>query len=136
MSLPRYISLLKNVKAVALLDPAHFPEGETSWLVRRFRYRSVGVSLRSMEKTLNTAKLRRKPFVELPFPIAEAERLCALIAALHNIPGYVVEPVTLASCYVAPLILLSRRAVGLVEPLTVWSVHSMAPLPDVEVKRN
>ena len=139
-SLPRFVSLLKNVRAVVFLDPdASFPDKELKWIARKYRYRSIGVSEQLLaglaEET--RAVFAKKPFVTLNAPLPEIETLTNLISNYcSDIPGYVFDSITLASCHVNPLLILGRESYNRLEKLTAWILRSTSELPDVEIKRN
>jgi hypothetical protein len=139
-SLSRFVSLLKNVRAVAFLDPnAPLPREELKWLTKKYRYRSVGVSsrlLRSLPENLRTV-FEKKPYVELSAPLAEIETLSDLISHHRSdVPSYVFDSIVMASCYVNPLLIIGRESYDVLKELTVWTLSSSSELPDVEIKRN
>jgi len=139
-SLSHFVSLLKNVRAVAFLDPnASLPEKELKWLLRKYRYRSVGVSGQLLASFAENVKaiFAKKPFVALSAPLAEIETLTRLISNYClNIPSYVFDSIIMASCYVNPLLLIGRESYGVLERLAVWTLRSTSELPNVEIKRN
>jgi hypothetical protein len=139
-SLSRFVSLLKNVRAVAFVDPnVSFPEKELKWVSRRYRYRSIGVSGRLLANFAENmrAVFAKKPYVTLSAPLAEIETLTRLISNYHpSIPSYVFDSIIMASCYVNPLLIIGRESFGILEKLTAWALHSTSELPDVEIKRN
>jgi hypothetical protein len=139
-SLSRFVSLLKNVRAVAFLDPdASVPEEELKWLRKKYQYRSLGVSsrlLESLPKDLR-AIFERKPYVRLTAPTAEIEALTSLISDYHSsVPTYVFDSIIMASCYVNPLLVIGRESYDALRELTAWALSSSSELPDVEIKRN
>jgi hypothetical protein len=140
LNLSRFVSLLKNVRAVAFLDPnVPLPEEELKWLSRKYRYRSIGVSDRLLTNFAEKMKtvFDKKPFVTLSAPLAEIETLTHLISNYcSNIPSYVFDSIILASCYVNPLLIIGRESYGILERLTAWTICSTSELPDVEIKRN
>jgi hypothetical protein len=139
-SLSRFVSLLKNVRAVVFLDPnASLPEKELKWMLRKYRYRSIGVSGQLLGNFSENVKevFAKKPYVTLSAPLAEVETLTRLISNFYpSIPGYVFDSVVLASCYVNPMLIVGRESYGVLEKLTAWALYSTSELPDVEIKRN
>jgi hypothetical protein len=139
-SLSRFVSLLKNVRAVAFLDPkAPLPKEELKWLAKKYRYRSIGVSGRLLASLTEDVKVifAKKPYVVLSSPLAEIETLTRLISNYYSdIPSYVFDSVILASCYVNPLLIVGRESYGALEKLAAWTLSSTAELSDVEIKRN
>lgn len=139
-SLARFVSLLKNLRAVAFVDPnASLLKAELKWISKKYRYRSIGVSsqlLGSLPENLKE-NFSRKPYVALTAPLAEIETLIDLISQCHlGLPGYVFDSVVMASCYVNPLLIIGRESYGVLKELTVWALPSTSELPDVEIKRN
>jgi hypothetical protein len=139
-SLSRFVSLLKNVRAVAFLDPkVSLPEEELKWLSRKYRYRSIGVSGRLLASLAEDVKtvFAKKPYVVLSPPLPEIETFTHLISSYcPGVPGYVFDSVVLASCYVNPLLVIGRESYDMLEKLAAWTLSSTAELPDVEIKRN
>jgi hypothetical protein len=140
VNLPRYVSLLKNLRAVAFLDPnVPFPHEEVKWLKKRYRYRSVGISqsLTSALKPEMRRTLKEKPFEILDPPLPEIAELMKTIQELEpGIPAYVIESLILTSCYVNALVVLGRQSLSILGPLIIWALRSTAELDEVEVKRN
>jgi len=140
LNLPEYVRLLKNLRAVAFLDPdVQLPLEEIKWLKRKYRYRSVGVS-ESLITALNVeAKefFHDRPFEILRSPLLEIEKFLRIILEVKSeIPEYVVESLILTSCYVNALIVLGRKSLPILNPFTAWTMKSTAELPEIEVKRN
>lgn len=138
--LSRFVSLLKNVRAVAFLDPnASFPMEELKWLSKKYRYRSIGVSkqlLRNLDENMKTV-FAKKPYVTLRAPLTEIETLTRLVSNYcSSIPNYVFDSIIMASCYVNPLLIIGRESYEILERLAAWTLYSTSELPDVEIKRN
>jgi hypothetical protein len=140
VNLPRYVSLLKNLRAVAFLDPdVQFPHEEVRWLKKRYRYRNVGISqsLMAALKPGTRDLLKGKPFEVLDPPLPEIEELMKIIQELEpGVPEYVIESLILTSCYVNALVVLGRESLPVLDPLIAWALRSTAELNEVEVKRN
>jgi len=139
-SLSRFVSLLKNVRAVAFLDPnVSLPEKELKWLSRKYRYRSIGVSKQLLANSPENVKaiFTKKPFVALSAPLVEIETLTRLISNYClDIPSYVFDSIIMASCYVNPLLIIGRESYRMPGRLAAWTLRSTSELPDVEIKRN
>jgi len=139
LNLPRYASLLKNLRGVVFFDPhVPFPAEEVRWLKRRFRYRSLGVSeslviaIKDEEKEL----FLEKPFEILKPPLLEIENFIKIIEATGEAPTYAVESLILTSCYVNALIVLGRDSLSTLNPFIIWAMRSTSELTEVEIKRN
>jgi hypothetical protein len=139
-NLPRYVSLLKNLRAVVLLDhAASIPENELKWVARKYRYRSIGVSLKLLKNLPDETRafFVKKPYTVLHAPLVEIETFSELVSAYDvESPSYVVDSLILASCYVNPILVLGRETYRILEPFVACSVKSASELPDLEIKRN
>lgn len=138
VDLPRYVSLLKNLRAVVFFDPSHPPEGELGWIRRKYRYRRAGVSEGLLEALPEETKsiLGKKPFEILDHPVVETKRFVEALSSFVEEPPYVLDSLVLASCYVNPMLVLGRGSFQLLRPFASWCMSSTAELPDVEIKRN
>jgi len=140
LNLPRYVSLLKNLRAVAFLDPEMpVPLQEIGWLKRRYRYRNVGISERLLMALKAEVKefFLSKPFETLKSPLLEIEDFIRTILEISSeVPAYVVESLILTSCYVNALVVLGRNSFSVLNPFIVWAMRSTAELTETEVKRN
>lgn len=140
INLPRYVSLLKNLRAIAFLDPkVKVPVEEIKWLRKKYKYRNIGVA-QSLLTALN-AEIKeyfaKKPFEILKAPLSEIVQFIEIISSLKpEIPRYIFETLTFSSCYVNALIILGRESFSVLEPFTAWEMKSTAELPEKEVKRN
>jgi len=140
LNLPRYVSLLKNLRAVVFLDPnMGFPLQEIKWLKRKYRYRNVGVSESLIMALKAEAKefFLRKPFEILKPPLLEIENFVRTILEIESeVPAYIVESLILTSCYVNALVVLGRDSFPILNPFVTWTMRSTAELTEIEVKRN
>jgi len=140
LNLPRYASLLKNLRGVVFLDPhVEFPVEEVRWLKRKYRYRSLGIS----ESLVNALKdEEREFFLEKPFeilkpPLLEIENFIKIILEVAGeAPIYVVESLILTSCYVNALVVLGRDSLSTLNPFIIWAMRSTSELTEIEIKRN
>jgi len=140
VNLPRYVSLLKNLRAVAFLDPnAKIPTEEIKWLKRKYKYRNIGIA-QNLLTALNAETkeyFTKKPFEILESPLSEIEQFVEIISSVKTeVPRYVFETLVLASCYVNALIVLGRESFSALKPFIAWEMKSTAELPEIEVKRN
>lgn len=140
VNLPRYVSLLKNLRAVAFLDPnVQIPLQEIEWLKCRYRYRNVGISERLIMTLKAEAKefFLGKPFEILKPPLLEIEAFVRTILEIESeVPAYIVESLILTSCYVSALVVLGRGSFSALNSFMTWDMRSTAELRETEVKRN
>ena len=140
VNLPRYVSLLKNLRAIIFLDPTKkVPVEEVKWLRKKYRYRSIGIA-QSLLSALNSEireSFMKKPFEILKFPLPEIEQFVRTVLSVKlEIPEYVIESLILASCYVNALVVLGRESFPVLRLFVAWEMKSTAELPENEVKRN
>ena len=140
VDLPRYVSLLKNLRAVIFLDPTKkFPVEEIKWLRKKYRYRSIGIA-QSLLSALNSEireSFMKKPFEILKFPLPEIEQFVRTVLSVElEIPEYVIESLIIASCYVNALVVLGRESFPVLRRFMAWEMKSTVELPENEVKRN
>jgi hypothetical protein len=140
MSLPRYVSLLKNIRTLVFADPTlPLREAELKWTIKKHRYRSVGISPYLIEEFSEIVKeiFRKKPFVKLSHPLEETMQLPILLNEYKpKIPTYVFDTIILASSYVAPILILGIKSLEKMEALATWIMTSTVSLPEVEIRRN
>lgn len=105
----KYVAILRNVRA-CLLATDDFPPSEqaVSWLKRHIRWRPVGAPLSVLGKLGDLGKR----LLALVFPTNALEEFCELLSSA--LPRPIAESLTLASCYVVPILILNR---GLVKTL-------------------
>jgi len=140
VNLPRYVSLLKNLRAIIFLDPTKkVPVEEVKWLRKKYRYRSIGIA-QSLLSALNSEireSFMKKPFETLKFPLPEIEHFVRTVLNVElEVPEYVIESLILASCYVNALVVLGRGSFSVLRRFVAWEMKSTAELPENEVKRN
>ena len=139
-NLSRYVRLLKNLRAVAFLDPdLPVPIEEIKWLKRKFRYRNIGISESLVAALKDEAKefFLNRPFEPLKPPLFEIEEFSRLILEIESAaPEYVIESLILTSCYVNALVVLGRDSFPIFNPFIAWVMKSTIELPESEVKRN
>jgi len=109
LSFAKYAALVKNLRGVVLLNPEEEGVLESfDWLVKRFRYRNLGVtpSLVSSAGSLLARYLGGKPLRELALPVAALKPLPEWLANALNLPLEVAEALVYASSYVSPALLI------------------------------
>lgn len=125
MSFAKYAALVKNLRGVVLLDPGEpGVESSLNWLVKRFRYRNLGVTPALLSK--HGGKLARylggKPFRELVLPVPSLEGVPGLLAGFLGVPGELAELLVYASTYVSPALLIGEKYAGEAAKLAVGAV--------------
>uniref|UniRef100_A0A7J3X842 Uncharacterized protein n=1 Tax=Thermofilum pendens TaxID=2269 RepID=A0A7J3X842_THEPE len=139
MSFAKYAALVKNLRGVVLLNPHEEGALESfEWLVKRFKYRNLGVtpSLVSSAGSLLARYLGGKPLRELTLPVPALSPLPRELASAMSLPLEVAETLVYASSYVSPALLvgssyldhLTRVAAGVVRAckemgLQSWKLH-------------
>ena len=129
VSLSRYAALVKNLRGVVVFIPGDDIGEHVEWLVRRFRYRNVGVPPALVEH-LDSKLLSGKPFVQLSYPAENLISFAQRIAAVEDVEPLIVEAAVLASIYVSPLLALGGSVAECLERLAVDSVESKVLLDD------
>lgn len=134
MGILSWAARFKNVRCVLLLDPAAAPpEEKLAWLVRKHRYRQVGVNPGLLQSP-PSERLLGRPFVPLQFP---HDSLAGLAAALHDEhPPWLADTLVLALAHAAPLLTLDEGLAPLLAPFSPWLLRAAQPLPEGEIIRH
>lgn len=112
MSFAKYAALVKNLRGVVLGGLSD--EGTWSsiqWLVKRFRYRNLGVTP-SMAKRYRDRLgryLNGNPFVELVPPVNPVAEFVEMLSSSTTMSVEVAELLAYASAYVSPAIVVGER---------------------------
>lgn len=125
MSFAKYAALVKNLRGVVLLDPSEpGVESSLSWLVKRFKYRNLGVAPALLDKHRERLAryLNGKPFRELVLPVPSLEEVPRLLAGALGVPVELAELLVYASTYVSPALLIGERYLEGAAKLAVGSV--------------
>ncbi|HID93383.1 MAG TPA: hypothetical protein EYP60_04720 [bacterium (Candidatus Stahlbacteria)] len=130
---PEFVSLLKNVRGVVHFRGESPPQPEIDWLMRKFRYRNLGI-VPAIFETAKEPKLTKKPFVKLEFPNDSMKRLVEFIVKNTGMPNSVVQTLFLASSYVSPIILLKENPAANFAPFLIHTLNSDITLTDKEIK--
>lgn len=105
----RYAVIVKNLRGVLLFDlEEDGVKDKLDWLVKRFRYRNLGITPTLLSKYYNVFKdrLNGKPFRELVYPIEELEGVVDFISRAMSIPLLISEALAFSSIYISPLLLI------------------------------
>lgn len=126
MSFAKYAALVKNLRGVVLFDPSE-PGVESSlgWLVKRFRYRNLGVTpaLLGKHRVRLAEHLGGRPFRELILPVPSLESVPGVLADALEAPAELVELIVYASAYISPAMLIGERYLEEASRLAVGSVR-------------
>jgi len=128
VSFYRYAAIAKNLRRV-IYSSLSFEEfsKHLSWLLRRFRYRNVGVPP-LLKARYGSAIPRRKILLELSYPIARLRRAVEGLAGL-GLDECAAEAYALASAYVSSVMVLGRESLKKLKPL-VSAVVRVREYPD------
>ncbi len=110
MGFAKYAALVKNLRGVVLADLEEEGVWESiEWLVKRFRYRNLGLVPSVVEKYRGRLEkyLRGNPFRELVPPVQAVSELVELLAGSGLSRG-VSELLVYSSAYVSPALLLGE----------------------------
>lgn len=126
VSLPRYVALLRNIRAVVLYDPDDPPTEKTwSWLQRKHRYRNVGIAPAAADATDREALPEGDTITTLYLPNETVASICS--ETPESTPDWLAESMYLASAYVAPLLIQPTLLDSLSE-FSLWQLY-----PDIEL---
>lgn len=125
-----YARLVKNLRAVILFLPGDREvDHRINWLKKRFHYRNLGVP-----PSLYIDKLYRDSgrnvFRKLYYPVIELRELSEIITSL-GYPDIFVEALMLASTYISPLFILSKKFIKLVDK---YSIHRIPICKELDVR--
>lgn len=126
MSFAKYAALVKNLRGVVLLDPSETGvESSLGWLVKRFRYRNLGVTpaLLGKHRERLVEHLGGKPFRELVLPVPSLEKVPGLLADALGVPAELAELLVYASTYISPALLIGERYLEETSRLAAGSVR-------------
>jgi len=129
LNLIDWASLFKNLRGVVLL-PEEPDEGKLRWLVRKHRYRRLGLSSRYKPASQIT-QLQKPPFVILHPPNPTLEELPQLL--LSKASPLVTDSVVLSCCYSAPLVVTEEGLFKELASFTVWELRSSQSLSEKDL---
>lgn len=131
MSFSKYAALVKNLRGVVLFNlEEEGVEESIKWLVKRFKYRNLGVAPHLVAKYSDRLRpyLSGNPFRELTSPVRDVDDLVELLAKTVNTPYEVVESLVYASVYVSPLLLIGEHYSRELESLSTGTVYTCKEL--------
>lgn len=133
-SLPRYLTLAKNVRGIAVYDPARPPDREFfTWLSRKHQYRNVGFAPGLLRGHPDVDVAGYKTFEAVDFPF---DRLREFAEACDPpAPAWAFESLVLASAHATPLF-VHAPALSAYEDLSVWELETASGLPGEQVLRH
>lgn len=132
-----YVYLVKNLRCI--FSPGGSPERNAElavWLGRKFRYRTVGIPVRALDKLPDEPlkkKLSKKPFHPLSLPDALAPEIQKLPAEESPQP----EAVALSLLYCAPVVTDKDSLMRLAGSSScVWRKESAGTVEDRDIRFN
>ncbi|MHC1590322.1 MAG: hypothetical protein ACXQTQ_05095 [Candidatus Hecatellaceae archaeon] len=124
--LSRYAALVKNLRGVVLAE-AGSPEVKAAlqWLLKRFRYRDLGLppSMAELRRQKGLSRL-----LELFHPSEDLRRLAEAFASKLSASLQAVEALVIASAYVSPVIAVGSWAAEALSKLAVGEVEARVKL--------
>lgn len=118
-----YAAVVKNLRGVVLFDPGERGVAESlTWLVKRFRYRSLGLPPALAKRGGELAGLLQgRPFRELAYPVGALARLVdAMVEA--GLIREVAELLVFSSTYISPALVIGDAFRPHIERLAADSV--------------
>ncbi|MEM4757367.1 MAG: hypothetical protein QW254_04940, partial [Desulfurococcaceae archaeon] len=104
-----YAAIVKNLRGVVLLELGEKGVDKSlDWLIKRFRYRNLGLAPIIAEKYRDRIKkhLAGNPFRELAYPIASIKEFRGKLAEKLELSEEVLETLVFSSIYVSPVIMI------------------------------
>lgn len=105
----KYAAIVKNLRGVLLFNlEEKGVEDRLDWLIKRFKYRNLGITPTLLSKYHETLKdrLEGKPFRKLVYPISGLDGVIEIISKALNIPPLVSEVLAFSSIYISPLLVI------------------------------
>jgi hypothetical protein len=127
----RYAAVVKNLRGVTLFDLGEEGSWDSvEWLVRRFRYRDLGVTPSVYRRYPGRLEkyMGGNPFRLLTYPIPELEGFTGEFSRCVGVEYEVAELLVLSSVYVSPAIVIGRRFEEQLGRLSVESVRTCRDL--------
>lgn len=133
-SLPRYLTLAKNVRGLAVYDPDRPPDREFfTWLSRKHQYRNVGFAPYLLDGHPDVDVAGYKTFEAVEFPFDHLEEFAD--ACDPPAPDWAFESLVLASAHATPLF-VHAPALTAYEDLSVWELETESGLEADQVLRH
>ncbi|MEM1804073.1 MAG: hypothetical protein QXR80_06210 [Desulfurococcaceae archaeon] len=126
MSFSRYAAIVKNLRGVMLFNmDEEGVEASIHWLVKRFRYRNLGLTPALLVKYKGRLSryLHGNPFRELVPPVPAVSNLVHVLQKHLEAPVEVLELLVYASTYVSPGIVVGNTYRGYLEKYSASTVH-------------
>lgn len=133
----KYISMLKNLRCILYFKKSVEKE-KLNWVVKKHRYRNVGVPLSVLNDCDNELRkvFEKKPFVSLHFPLDELNLFYEMLKRKSALSDAVLESVLLSSCYLSPIIILGQEMKKDFDEIIVWELRSDSSIGDAELRRH
>jgi len=126
-----YAAIVKNLRGVVLLDLDE--EGALTtveWLVKRFRYRDLGVTPTTYNKYQDRLRkyMEGKPFRLLSYPIAELKEFASEFSSCTGLEEELAEALVTASIYISPIMVISKKYSDAIDKLSVEKIKTCKKL--------
>lgn len=126
----RYAALVKNLRGVLHFHPADNIRDIINWLIKKFKYRNLGISPTLINVIRDLKGTDSKPFVELVYPVDEIKEFAEFLSIELKIEKELSESIVLASVYVSPVLLIGTHAYNSLIKIASDSVYSRLKLDD------
>jgi len=130
-----FVATVKNLRGVVLVNSSDKNAVEKiSWLIKRFRYRNLGIPPSLYSRRDLKEYFSKGPFIELVYPI---NSIRSFVEKLWNITGYpleLIESLVLSSIYVSPLLIAGSEYIRLLEDIAYTSIQVCRELSNNEWK--
>lgn len=126
-----YAALVKNLRGVVLLDlDEKGVEESLKWLVKRFRYRNLGLTPLLVEKYENRLSkyLRGNPFRALVYPVVSIRGFFEKLNRVLGVRKEIVELLIFASTYISPGILIGNAYLNQLLDVSLSAVYTCRDL--------
>lgn len=132
-----YVAIVKNLRGVVLLELSERGvDNSLNWLIKRFRYRNLGLTPTLVEKYRERfgRYLAGNPFRELAYPVISIENFGKKLTERLGLSREVVETLVFSSIYVSPLIVIGDTYLDELEKISVNTINTCRELNTNEWK--
>ncbi|MEM4810110.1 MAG: hypothetical protein QW249_06320 [Desulfurococcaceae archaeon] len=132
-----YAAIVKNLRGVVLLELGEKGVDKSlDWLIKRFRYRNLGLAPIIAEKYRDRIKkyLAGNPFRELAYPIASIKEFRGKLAEKLELSEEVLETLVFSSIYVSPVIMIGDTYLDELMEISINTVNTCRELNTNEWK--
>lgn len=126
-----YAALVKNLRGVVLMDlDEEGVEKSLKWLIKRFRYRNLGVTPSLLEKYKDVLSkyLNGNPFKILVYPMKSIEEFINELVSEVELTREIIEFLVFSSIYISPGILIGQKHLDTLRDISVNAVFTCKKL--------